>query len=128
MPRTGRFTRTVRHPTAFANAIRAMRRARRRAIIAAVVAAIRLMLPTRPQTIQYIYEEGRPAEPPRLNDEDLLDEFFRGHEQGYRLGFRRGHGSGYRQGLADGFARGLALGQERAYQAGYLDGAGEASD
>ncbi|RSL52682.1 hypothetical protein CEP54_010803 [Fusarium duplospermum] len=115
MPSTGRPTRRVRRQTAFGNAI-----------VAAIVAAIRQLLPTRPPSL-YIYEEGRPAEPPRSNDEELLDEYLRGHERGHRLGLRLGHESGYRQGLADGFARGLALGQERAYQDGFMDGAGYAS-
>ncbi|RSL73406.1 hypothetical protein CEP53_000725 [Fusarium sp. AF-6] len=124
MPDARHFTRAVPRMRGFRNAIRVRRQARRRALVAAVIAAIRLILPTR----QTASDEGRRPEPPHLNDEDLLDEFLRGHERGHRLGLRLGHESGYRQGLADGFARGLALGQERAYRAGFLDGAGEASD
>lgn len=56
------------------------------------------------------------------NDEEVLDEYLRGHERGYSLGLRRSHDRGYRQGVTAGYAHGLSHGQQVAYDAGFEAG------
>lgn len=62
------------------------------------------------------------------NDEEVLDEYLRGHERGFRLGLRRGHERGYRHGVAVGFEHGLRQGYQMGYEDGYNDGAANGSD
>ncbi|KAJ3458022.1 hypothetical protein MRS44_012131 [Fusarium solani] len=139
MPRPGRFARTVPRRRAFGNAVRALRRARRarrRVIVTAVVAAIRRVslkygpgqTPANSHQIfpaqganDYNHTEETTTEPLQ-NDEDILDEYLRGHERGFRLGLSRGHDRGYRQGVATGYAYGLSHGQQVAYDAGFEAG------
>ncbi|KAJ3458021.1 hypothetical protein MRS44_012130 [Fusarium solani] len=94
-------------------------RARRRAIVPSIVAAVRLMLS---EQSSFNDERGRLHEPPEITDEDLLDEYLRGHQRGLRLGLRRGQERAYREDMAMGFAYGLGQGQKEAYDAGLEDG------
>lgn len=85
------------------------------------------ILPTRPPTPE-VDDGRRPAEPPRSNDEQLLDEFLSGHEQGFRFGIRRGQELGYRRGVSVGFAQGFHQAQGEAYNAGFRDGLDDAHE
>ncbi|KAJ4141997.1 hypothetical protein NW754_014787 [Fusarium falciforme] len=122
MPRPGRFARTVPRRRAFGTAIRGFRRARRRALVAAVVATSGQILSVR-ETDPDIDIGGA-----EYNDEEVLDEYLREHERGFRLGLRRGQELGYRRGASIGFAQGLRQAQEEAYNAGFRDGLDDAHE
>ncbi|KAI8657947.1 hypothetical protein NCS57_01174800 [Fusarium keratoplasticum] len=121
MPQTGRFTRPVACPRAFGNAILAIRRAQRRALVDSIVAMVRQILPAQGANA-YNHTEETTTEPLHQTDEDILDEYLRGHERGFLLGLSRGHDRGYRQGVASGYAYSLSHGQQVAYDAGFKAG------